>query len=261
MRYQIFSKARGDALNICYIGYGSNPEITRFGPGQRKLYIIHYVLSGKGYFNSNPVSAGEGFLIRPEAYECYYPDKKDAWSFIWIVSDDEKMNAYFEKYNANPDTGIFKYNPAATENAKSYILKNNNAFLSPDELLEFYLHIFNRQLINRNSSIKNSDLYLDYAVSYIKTNLFRPIRISELTKILGITQPYLYRIFTEKYGISPSGYIHGCKLEEAKYLLAETRLSVTETANSVGFENVLDFSKFFKHRTGISPQDFRKSVK
>jgi hypothetical protein len=34
---------------------------TRYGPSRRNSYIIHYVLSGKGYFNGNEVKRAKDF--------------------------------------------------------------------------------------------------------------------------------------------------------------------------------------------------------
>lgn len=47
MRYQIFSKDSCPLLGIECIGYAKNPEVTRFGPGIRNAYIIHYVYRAK----------------------------------------------------------------------------------------------------------------------------------------------------------------------------------------------------------------------
>ena len=60
MRYQIFSSGKCEILNICSIGYGESPEITHFGPGKRNLYIIHFVISGRGYYN---ISQSIGTLL------------------------------------------------------------------------------------------------------------------------------------------------------------------------------------------------------
>ena len=91
------------------IGYSDDRLITRFGPSVRNQYIIHYVLSGKGYYNGNEVKKGEGFLITPGLYEEYYSDEIDPWGFVWIISEDEQMEHFFDGYNADKQSGIFKF--------------------------------------------------------------------------------------------------------------------------------------------------------
>ena len=82
MRYSVFSRSTCFLLDIQNIGYGESSAVTRFGPGIRNSYILHYILSGKGYFNGNPVCAGQGFLITPNMQEHYYPEPSDPWSFL-----------------------------------------------------------------------------------------------------------------------------------------------------------------------------------
>jgi AraC-like DNA-binding protein len=82
--------------------------------------------------------------------------------------------------------------------------------------------------------------------------------VSDLCSAIGITQPYLYRIFKEEVGCSPKNYISEYRIKLAKKLLAETEFSVSAIADSVGFKSVLDFSKFFSKRTGVSPTEYRK---
>ena len=56
--------------------------------------------------------------------------------------------------------------------------------------------------------------------------------------------------------MSPKSYIDICKINEAKRLLTETELTISEVANSMGFSNISDFSKFFKNKVGLSPQAY-----
>ena len=264
MRYQIFSSSDSEILSINSMGYSKNPEIARFGPGRRNQYIIHYVISGKGFFNSQPVAAGQGFLITPGMNEHYYPDRREPWAFLWIISEDSRMKSFFEGYGSNPKTNIFEYSNIQVINSiRDYIITNNNSICTAAEMLEIFLHIFNRQykggLNNiRQACEKASDMYFNFAAGYIKSNLSRPLSVGEITEILGITQPYLYNIFTEKCGISPKRYISTCKFNEAKRLLTETALKTYEISNSIGYENVLDFYKFFKKMSGYTPARYRE---
>lgn len=255
MLYHIISDANTKLLGIDNIGFSSDPDNNRFGPGQRNLYLIHYVISGKGYFNGSPVRKGQGFLIKPHTYEHYYPDTENPWTFLWVTSRDPAMEEIFEKYNANCETGIFDYSCiSSVRNTTEILQKNHNKAYSPLEILEIFLHIVNSQDNSRKRKENLADIYYNHAINYIQSNLYRPLRVEELTKILGISQPYLYNIFKEKSGMSPKCYIDICKINEAKKLLTETALSVSEVANSMGFSNLSDFSKFFKNKTGVSPQ-------
>ena len=256
----IISRDRCPILNINSIGYSKSPEVTRFGPGKRDLYIIHYVIEGKGCFNGSPVSAGQGFLITPDMSEEYYPDKTEPWEFLWVMSDDPKMDMLFEYCNADEKTKIFNYNFAHTVKAAAdTLIINKNAVYNSFEMLELFFSVFKNHLTDAYSVSKktNSDIYVEAAVNYIKSNIFNSVTVTGLSEILGISQPYLFKIFKERFGISPKQYITEYKIKHAKKLLAETDMSVTQIADSIGFGDVLCFSKFFSAKVGISPKNYR----
>lgn len=242
------------------IGFSDDTNITHFGPSVRNQYIIHYVLSGTGYFNGNKVSGGEGFLITPGLHEEYYADKDNPWSFIWIISEDDSMQYYFDRHNANTQTGIFNlYNSykllPIVEQLKGVI----DEPCSSTQLSELFLRMYHSctaKETNNYSSITKA--YFDFSVNYIKLNLHTPLSVAELCQKLGITQPYLYRIFMQQAGCSPKQYIMQRKLEQAKKLLEQTVYSISQIGNTIGFENVLEFSKFFSKHTCLSPTAYRK---
>ena len=49
-----------------------------YGPAVRDIYLIHYIVTGKGYFNDSttihPLSTGDMFLITPDNVTVYYAD-------------------------------------------------------------------------------------------------------------------------------------------------------------------------------------------
>lgn len=260
MKYEILSNAVCPILNITSIGCSNDPAVTRFGVGMRNCYIIHYVISGKGYFNGTPIQAGQGFLITPNMREHYFPDEKSPWEFLWLISNDEKMANIFELFCADKSTNIFDYHYVATvRNLSESLKKQNKSTASSFELLEMFLHIFKDHQSNMtNHSVKaNADIYIDSAVKYIQSNIHKAISVAEITEFLGISQPYLFKLFQAKFQTSPKEYILRQKLVRAQLLLKETPLTITHVANSVGFQEVLSFSKFFKSKTGLSPQNYR----
>lgn len=258
MFYHIVSNESSKLLKIENIGFSSDPENNKFGPGKRNLYLIHYVISGKGYFNGNQVNAGQGFLIKPHTFEHYYPDENDPWTFLWVTSQDAVMEDMFRVFNANENTQIFNYTYVADVRNLTYRIKqNHNKNYSPAKILEIFLDLFNRHENDTTVFKKNMDIYFECAVNYIHSNAFRAIKVAELTDVLGITQPYLYRIFINKCGLSPKQYIDNYKLNIARNMLLSSCMSVSNIGNSVGFDDPLVFTRFFKKNTGVSPSKFR----
>ena len=244
---------------IYSIGFSDDPEITKYGPSSRNEYIIHYVLSGKGYFNGHEVSACEGFLITPGMYEEYFADEKTPWSFVWIISSDTSMKYFFERHGADAKTGIFKFTNKYTlyEIADS-LREKTNCPTSSVKLSEIFLRIFNSCVESKRTHDGSmSEVYFEFSVNYVKVNLHTRLTVDDLCRTLGITQQYLHKIFKEKAGTSPKQYILKTKLDVALKFLCETDFTVTQISDAVGFENVAAFSKFFKKHMGLSPTEYK----
>lgn len=221
--------------------------------------MIHYVISGKGYFNGNPVSAGQGFLIRPHTYEHYYPDLNDPWKFLWITSYDSAIEELFQMLKADESTQIFNYNYRSEALELTEMIKqNHNKNYSAAKILEIFLNLFNSNEKYEAEMKRDKDIYFEYAVNYIKTNISRAVKVNEIAEVLGITQPYLYKIFKQKCNLSPKEYIDSYRFKTAKNMLKNTRIMIGDAGRSVGFEDQFVFSRFFKKKAGVSPAEFRK---
>lgn len=246
-----------------FIGCCSDPRETRYGPTRRNEYLIHYVIDGQGVFNGHPVKKGQGFLITPGMAEHYYPDEQHPWSYLWIISKDPAMEYFFERHEADPETGVFTYrNVGVIEGIVNRLMTETNAMrFSYTQLLEFFLTIFNHCVsVTRRPQPSSERLYFDFSVEYISSTLSYPISVGELCQRLGVSQAYLYRVFKNNIGCSPKQYIMSCKLRRAQLLLRESALSVSEVATSVGFPDVLSFSRFFSDRMHCSPTQYRAGV-
>lgn len=263
MRYEIFALADNrNMFGINAIGYSNDAAATRFGPSKRNKFILHYVLSGRGYYNHHCVVKQQGFVILPHTYEHYSPDEKEPWEFIWMIFENTpQTESLFREYNADPQTRIFSYNNTAPLYAlKNQLTENNKKIYPSSKLFEMFLHVFNNHNIVQKKETDSETMYCNYATNFIGANLFRKITVAEITEVLGISQPYLYKIFKNKFAMSPQQYMHMQKINKAKELLTQTSMSVTEIANAIGIDDYVSFSKFFKQKTGWSPVSFRKNT-
>lgn len=98
--------------------------------------------------------------------------------------------------------------------------------------------------------------YSQKAQQYMEQNL-STARICETAAYIGINRSYLSYVFKSEYGISPREYLLGLRMEQGCNLLRNTNTSITEIAQSIGYENPLTFSKCFKNVYGICPREYR----
>ncbi len=56
---------------------------------------------------------------------------------------------------------------------------------------------------------------------------------------------------------SPINYLIGVRLRQARYLLLDRQLQISEIARRVGYDDLFHFSKLFKKHFGLSPRALR----
>ena len=78
------------------------------------------------------------------------------------------------------------------------------------------------------------------------------ITVDRLGREFGFERTYLYRIFKQRYGLSPKEYITAVRMEQAKKLLLGG-YSVKIAAYMVGYQDEFNFSKAYKKRFGVPP--------
>ena len=98
---------------------------------------------------------------------------------------------------------------------------------------------------------------LKKAEYFILENFNRKISLEEIAKVSGFSSPYFSTMFKEEMGENLSSYLNRLRVEKAKALLTDTKLSLNKIARSSGFEDQSWFSKIFKAYTGMSPGKFR----
>lgn len=79
-----------------------------------------------------------------------------------------------------------------------------------------------------------------------------------LAALCGISTVYFRKVFETVYGMSPIKYLHTFRISKAKAILLSDYTSISQIAESVGYNSIYHFSKMFKAYTGISPTEFRE---
>lgn len=95
---------------------------------------------------------------------------------------------------------------------------------------------------------------------YMKSNINKNLTIDDLSAHTGFSSITIKRICNRQVGCGAIHYFLSMKIKEAKRLIRETDMSLTQIAEALGFASIHYFSRMFKKRTGISPRQYAQSV-
>lgn len=103
-----------------------------------------------------------------------------------------------------------------------------------------------------------SSYKLRRAIDYIQAHLSENISLEAMATEIGMSRFYFCRLFKQSTGVTPYQYLIKCRIERAKVLLRQKKLSLADIALEVGFSNQSHFTKHFKRLMKATPKQFSK---
>lgn len=113
-------------------------------------------------------------------------------------------------------------------------------------------------LIGGEGAAQREEGAVTEAIRYMHRNLYREISVQDVAAAAKLSPSHFSRVFKGQTGYSPYEYILLRRIDEAKHLLASTRLSVKEIAFRVGYNSEEHFIHSFQRKVGVSPSVFRE---
>jgi len=96
------------------------------------------------------------------------------------------------------------------------------------------------------------------ALRFIHLNSKKPIQVSDVVDATTLSRRALERRFKTFLGCSILDEIRRVHLEEIVKMLIETRLSIEQIGNVMGYSSVSNMRSYFKKVKGVSPSEYRK---
>jgi len=109
-------------------------------------------------------------------------------------------------------------------------------------------------------SVVQPDSKMNDICKYITEHYTEKILLDNICFLFGTNKTSLCQSFKSEYGITILNYIDQLKIEDAKKLLLEQKLSVTEISEQLGFNSIHYFCRYFKKHTGLSPKEYQDIV-
>jgi len=128
-------------------------------------------------------------------------------------------------------------------------------------LLDYCMRYYDRQFITRHKV--NSDILTAFHQQlreYFESG--HPERnglptVAYFADKACLSPNYFGDLISKESGTTAQRHIQDAVIERSKQLLVETRLPVSEIAYQLGFEYPQHFSRLFKSRTGVTPNEYR----
>ena len=94
--------------------------------------------------------------------------------------------------------------------------------------------------------------------TFIDAHYAEDMSLPMLSERFNISQSYLSRSFKRAFDLNLTAYVTARRVEAARQLLDEGRLSITQVAAEVGYSDYAYFSNLFHRECGCSPRDYQK---
>ena len=137
--------------------------------------------------------------------------------------------------------------------SSGYLLSVYGAFL---QLIPILLNNYQRSL---TEPLKlRSPERLAGIMDYMQNNFREELLMGDLAQAACMSIASFERHFRAATGLTPRDYLLQLRLEEAKGLLANTEMNISEISMESGFGDSNYFSRQFRVKTGVTPREYRK---
>jgi two-component system response regulator YesN len=164
---------------------------------------------------------------------------------------------------------------AITCGAKEYILKSE---LRSSELIQILakieaaryahhdrpkikaqsLYAAQNALTEYSGDRSENNKFIEKALDYIHEHFSEAISLADVAGQVYRSPEYFSRLFKEATGENFSIYLINYRLLQARTLLTDTDLKITDISFRVGYQNPSYFSRLYKKYMGITPEDERR---
>ncbi len=219
----------------------------------RNDHMLHYHVSGIRTYTFEDgsrvqLSPGDILLLPYKAnYVSTIEGTKDAFGynirFSLIDSDGAQVSFSDAPHILTSDTSgtLFPYFQEVAELAKT----TNNYIRMAANLAELL-----DRIVSACQSTADAG-WLSKAMTYMSTNLQRPVALAELCAVCHMSERNFCRLFKEATGVSPIAWHRKLRIRKAEEFLASGLCTLESLAELLGFTDAAHLSRSFYRETGV----------
>jgi AraC family transcriptional regulator of arabinose operon len=244
-------------INYCEKDYGNIRTLAT-------ITVFGFVLSGQGFVRvgtqSYTACQGDLFILPAGCYHEVTSDihHDEQWSYIWLNISGNWILKMLEAYHLLPhvvtkDSGLAYLFKEAIEAAKQKSVEDMQTELQI---------ILMRMIVGLSETLRKRGNALTSIVQAIKqfldNSILHPFDSRVLSSHICLSMKQMNRLFKREVGTTIYNYVISKKIESAKLMLLDTRLTISDIGYKLGYDDPHYFSNLFQGKTGVRPSDFRK---
>jgi AraC family transcriptional regulator len=98
-------------------------------------------------------------------------------------------------------------------------------------------------------------------LAYIEEHLAEDIAVADLANVACLSIFHFTRAFAAATGVPPHRYVNQRRLESAKAMIATGRTSLSEIAHDCRFSSQSSFTRAFRRAMGMTPAEYRRTLR
>ena len=118
-------------------------------------------------------------------------------------------------------------------------------------------HHCSTEIVTTKVSGGLSSSKLRQVIDYIQSNLERDLSLAQLANVAHVSSHHFGKLFKQSIGLTPHQYVLKCRIERAKKLLSDRKLTLTEISLATGFCHQSHFTNAFRRCTTLTPRQYR----
>lgn len=150
--------------------------------------------------------------------------------------------------------------PISSDDLYSTILKISNLCVDENDNNKGRDIVYPQQPhLNKVNSDKTGDVTNSTlnVIKYVENHFHEKICISVVARKCFISQYKFSRAFKQENGVTFREYLVNYRLDKARELLNDSKLTVGDVSFAVGFLDHSYFARMFKSKVGLSPSEYR----
>ncbi|BCL69771.1 putative Transcriptional Regulator, AraC family protein [Vibrio nigripulchritudo MADA3029] len=99
---------------------------------------------------------------------------------------------------------------------------------------------------------------INLVLDYVMLNHEKTIRVKDVADLIDMTESYFSRFFHKSTGHRFTDFVNRIRIQRACIKLVESKESIANISQQVGFANLANFSRQFRRIKGLTPLAYRK---